>query len=289
MLKNVCVCVLAMAAITESFAIVPNAGADGNFTWVGHAAGGSGTAIARRTVITAKHATGSAYEILGTMYTAAYRINHPTMDIALLIFDEDLPGWHRLGRQAPVGSPISMVGLGRTGVVNSQGTGYDIHWWSGGTRLAAPGTVDLHWFFEGWGPSLISWLEVNGDGAGVSGDSGGGYFIDGQLVGVISYVFNNTGGVLPNYGFASLNDGVPYMGTGAIDLTDPDVRAWVLDKMVPAQCPADFDQDGFVSGLDFDLYVQAFEAGEADADFDEDGFVTGLDFDSYVRAFDAGC
>jgi ELWxxDGT repeat protein len=55
------------------------------------------------------------------------------------------------------------------------------------------------------------------------------------------------------------------------------------------QCRADFDGDGFITGVDFDLYVQAFEAGDMTADFDRDGFVTGVDFDLYVQAFEAGC
>lgn len=54
-------------------------------------------------------------------------------------------------------------------------------------------------------------------------------------------------------------------------------------------CPADFDCDGFITGLDYDLYVQAFEAGDASADFDGDTFITGVDFDLYVQAFEAGC
>ena len=54
-------------------------------------------------------------------------------------------------------------------------------------------------------------------------------------------------------------------------------------------CPADFDGDGFVTGLDFDAYVAAFEAGDISADFDGDGFVTGLDFDGYVADFEFGC
>lgn len=52
---------------------------------------------------------------------------------------------------------------------------------------------------------------------------------------------------------------------------------------------ADFDGDGFVTGADFDLYVQAFEAGDLAADFDGDGFLSGIDFDLYVQAFEAGC
>ena len=52
---------------------------------------------------------------------------------------------------------------------------------------------------------------------------------------------------------------------------------------------ADFNNDGFVTGDDFDAFVAAFEAGDAEADFDEDGFVTGDDFDAFVAAFEQGC
>lgn len=55
------------------------------------------------------------------------------------------------------------------------------------------------------------------------------------------------------------------------------------------ECLADFDQDGFVTGDDFDLYAAAFEAGGVSADFNGDGFVTGDDFDAFVLAFEAGC
>ena len=54
-------------------------------------------------------------------------------------------------------------------------------------------------------------------------------------------------------------------------------------------CPADFDGDGFVTGLDFDAYLAAFESGDPASDLDDDGFVTGLDFDAFVQAFEAGC
>lgn len=54
-------------------------------------------------------------------------------------------------------------------------------------------------------------------------------------------------------------------------------------------CGADFDSDGFVSGPDFDLYVQRFEEGDFACDTDRDGFVTGIDFDLYVQLFEAGC
>lgn len=60
-------------------------------------------------------------------------------------------------------------------------------------------------------------------------------------------------------------------------------------ELVAPECPPDFDDDGFVTGADFDAYVGAFESGEASADFDGDGFVTGLDFDLFVVAFEQGC
>ncbi len=54
-------------------------------------------------------------------------------------------------------------------------------------------------------------------------------------------------------------------------------------------CPSDFNHDGFVNGDDFDLYVEAFTAGNIAADFDGNGFVTGDDFDAFVAAFVDGC
>ena len=53
--------------------------------------------------------------------------------------------------------------------------------------------------------------------------------------------------------------------------------------------PADIDLDGFVTGIDFDLYVDAFESGDALGDYDGDGFVTGVDYDLYVQEFENPC
>ena len=54
-------------------------------------------------------------------------------------------------------------------------------------------------------------------------------------------------------------------------------------------CPADFYQDGFVNGVDFDYFVDLFYWGDPGADFDNNGFVNGVDFDSFIEAFVAGC
>jgi hypothetical protein len=64
---------------------------------------------------------------------------------------------------------------------------------------------------------------------------------------------------------------------------------WDDAELRDVSCPADFDGDGFITGVDYDLYVSAFEAGDMAADFDGDGFLTGVDFDLYVVAFEAGC
>lgn len=72
------------------------------------------------------------------------------------------------------------------------------------------------------------------------------------------------------------DDGNGFVHFGVVELAGDD-------------CPADFDGDGFVTGLDFDLFVGAYEAGDMAADFDGDGFITGIDFDLYVFAFEAGC
>ncbi len=67
------------------------------------------------------------------------------------------------------------------------------------------------------------------------------------------------------------------------------VTAWDNMLVSLANCPADFDGDGFPTGDDFTAYVVAFEAGDLTTDMDCDGFPTGDDFTIYVVAFEAGC
>lgn len=50
---------------------------------------------------------------------------------------------------------------------------------------------------------------------------------------------------------------------------------------------ADWDGDGFITGLDYDLFVDLFEQGKH-ADLDGDGMITSLDFDLFVYAFEHG-
>lgn len=55
------------------------------------------------------------------------------------------------------------------------------------------------------------------------------------------------------------------------------------------ECAPDYDHDGFVTGVDYDLFVYDFQDGVMTSDFDHDGFITGVDFDLFVYAFEAGC
>ncbi len=65
---------------------------------------------------------------------------------------------------------------------------------------------------------------------------------------------------------------------------------WGIDNLMYGRaCPADVDGDGFVTGDDFQLFVEWFETGDIRADFDGDGFITGDDFEQFVTAFEAGC
>ncbi len=59
--------------------------------------------------------------------------------------------------------------------------------------------------------------------------------------------------------------------------------------LVAEYCPADFDQNGFVNGDDFDTFIVYFSAGDLAADFDNNGFVNGDDFDTFVVSFESGC
>jgi len=55
------------------------------------------------------------------------------------------------------------------------------------------------------------------------------------------------------------------------------------------KCPADFNDDTFVTGEDFDQFVAAFVLGDLAADFDHNAFLNGDDFDAFTVAYLGGC
>lgn len=54
------------------------------------------------------------------------------------------------------------------------------------------------------------------------------------------------------------------------------------------RCPADYDQDGGVTGGDLAAFFADFEAGETCADVDQDGGITGGDIGTFFQFFEAG-
>lgn len=103
--------------------------------------------------------------------------------------------------------------------------------------------------------------------------------------------------------YVSADDGVTWRPYGAglpnacvIDIDVDSVRnrlsiatqgrgAWTA----PIHLQADFNNDGFADGADYDQFVNAFEAGDLAADFNGDTFVDGIDYDRFMIAFESGC
>jgi hypothetical protein len=55
------------------------------------------------------------------------------------------------------------------------------------------------------------------------------------------------------------------------------------------RCPADYNNDGFVDGIDSDQFNNAFEAGDACADLNGDCVVDRLDCDYFCNQFESAC
>lgn len=65
--------------------------------------------------------------------------------------------------------------------------------------------------------------------------------------------------------------------------------SYALSAANPKECPADFDNSGFVDLEDFTLFVMFFESGTIDADIDGSGFVDLEDYDAFITAYVDGC
>lgn len=69
-------------------------------------------------------------------------------------------------------------------------------------------------------------------------------------------------------------------GNGVVD--EIEVDRFLCTEM------ADFNNDGFADGFDYDDFVTAYEDGVASADSNFDGFVDGFDYDDFIAAFESG-
>jgi len=67
---------------------------------------------------------------------------------------------------------------------------------------------------------------------------------------------------------------------------DMDIGCYELQ---PSTCTADFDENGWINGTDFDSFVSALSVGSAFADANLDGVANSADFDLFLARFEEGC
>lgn len=256
---------LVFAAAPASYAIVaaPFGGVtpvDTTFTFVGQINGASAVAVGPRTVLTARHVGPGNFTLGSSTYTELNHVFAPTVanpdgsgntniDLVLVNLTSDLPGWYNIANSVSNNSTVTMVGYGGTGVVNATNTGYTITTGAGNIRRAGNNTLDGTEFVNGEGSSLLSFLDAAPEAAVVGGDSGGGWFVGNQLVGISLFYFNlsddGVNRIYDDYGFANNNTagyniggnsgapGTAYFGSGALDLTSQSMRDFVAANAVP--------------------------------------------------------
>lgn len=94
----------------------------------------------------------------------------------------------------------------------------------------------------------------------------------------------------PNLSFQGRVLGVPVgqplqaFNAQVLNNTRATVAAWR-----GAQSPADYNQDGFSDGLDYDGFIADWLSLAAKADVNQDEFVDAIDYDLFIAAFIGGC
>jgi len=202
--------ILALSAFAGSaHAIIPDFGPDSVFTGVGTLGGASCVAIGQNWVITARHVGGMTVNFGSGNVTAIQRFDHELADISLLKFSGNpFTSFYNIDFADRLGSEATLVGFGQTGTPGVGGiniTG------GGGIRRKANNVIDLideasfgtGSLFDAYiydldnptgGIGTLGLGAVANEGGLWGGDSGGGFFVGGKLVGVNSFVANVVGG-----------------------------------------------------------------------------------------------
>ncbi|MBI1332848.1 MAG: PEP-CTERM sorting domain-containing protein [Armatimonadetes bacterium] len=209
-------------------AVVPGTSSDTNtsdFQSVGRIGGASGVLVGADLVLTAKHVGSGAFTLpgYGTFNVIANStVNDPNADLTLFRIDTggmSLPYTTIDVSAMNFGDAVTMVGYGSSGMTNGAGTGYDINL-SSGIRRKAVGNYEFTDYIDepGYqaGYSLIAPLRHDGQAALAGGDSGGGWFRNGYLVGTNAFI--GTYGNWSNYIFSTSN--TDFFVSGAISLSD---------------------------------------------------------------------
>lgn len=187
--------------------------------------------------------------------------------------------WNNVAWTFETSTPVS---LGRFESVSSILTG-------GGTGFGTDTEIGL---FDSSG-ALLRWNDDYGGSAnsGLAGLSlaDGEYFLC-----VMPYDSTGTNGLV-SPGYAGTGPYTLAINGASVDAGTlaPYSNLWYSFTVGEPACPADFNEDGFVDGFDYDDFVACFEgtacpAGTT-ADFNQDGFADGFDYDDFVSAFEVGC
>lgn len=212
----------------SALAVAPGAISDPNtsdFTFVGTVNGASGVLVGNDMVLTAKHVGAGTFTLpgIGTYsVVAGSAVSDPNSDLTLFRIDVGAATLaHATIDVTPMsfGDTVTMVGFGGSGSVNTIGTGYVIDI-AAGTRRKANATYEFTEYVSepGYlaGYSLIAPLRQNGQAALVGGDSGGGWFKNGRLVGTNAFI--GTWGNYSWYDFSSSQ--TDFFASGAISLSN---------------------------------------------------------------------
>lgn len=214
----------------SAFAVFPGTSSDTNtsdFLSVGQLNGASGVLVGSDLVLTAKHVGAGSFTLpgFGTFNAVAgSAVSDPNSDLTLFRINVGttvLPYSTIDVSQMNFGDAVTMVGYGVSGGLNSAGDGYDQNV-AGGVRRKAVGNYEFSDFVSdpssGYvaGVSLIAPLRHNGQAALGGGDSGGGWFRNGKLVGTSAFI--GTVGTWADFRFSTSN--TDYFLSGAISLSD---------------------------------------------------------------------
>ena len=216
----------AVVATTSTF----DPGADGSsWTGVGAMSGASAVAIGPHLVLTAGHVAAGdfllgddVYHMVSTEVAPLWK--RKGVDLRLVTVDETLPTWYAVANSVAKGSVATLVGMGATGVVNAAGTGYAL--FGDGNRHAGTNAISSKETTSGVGPTMRAMLDGAGEATLAPGDSGGGWFVNGQLVGISAFTFTKKAS-RPDYGWAKSS----YFGSGAVDLTNGTLNGWLDEQL----------------------------------------------------------
>ena len=220
---------LAAHAIVATTSQVAPGAADASWSFVGSMSGASAVAVGSHSVLTAGHVGGGSFILGGVSYRMAStemapKVGKNATDLRIVHLADALPGWYDVATSVSKGAAVTIVGFGGSGVVNAEKTGYSLT--SGGARHAGANEVSSKETTSGRGPTMRALLNGAGEAVVAGGDSGGGWFSRGKLVGISSFTYTKNAKKAA-YGFAKK----AYFGSGAIDLTNSTLKTWLAGEL----------------------------------------------------------